>query len=666
MVCAGDKFNADEEAVAAAARRILLAAAPGRFDCVLADLRGIVRLPTDCNEAWEEEIRIAHGKCNGNKNNTCKQRLSFLSRAGHKVHAFFHARTGPSGCRLSGYIRVAYALLFLYSRGLMAFDLEFLMDPRVGVMPYRATRHTRHFMDETNTLSIFRYFPDSPLVLYGTFYLGLVSGFLLLLGIAPRWQAASIYLVLCNMHSHSYILYDHQDVMLRLWAFFLVLLPLDHVTIRDGFGLRPAAPEQGQTTSWPMWPFQLWRIVTCLVYAGAGLGKASSKYWQSGVALYYCLYDQGFGFKLFDLDWLFNRMITIKLMTWPVAVLEALSWITIWPRSTRRITFIAVVLLHLGIELTMVMHIFQYLSVLGWIVFFVEPNDGRSSNGSNGGKATLLLASPSSARHRTRKTLESILIFVFACLFIIDQLPTGFVERGSPEAMRPFVNKYIHKPRLRLRAKVSPLLKMTGLISGAWHLYTDEPANEMHRYTAVIKYKGGTKPTVWRSPDFSNSAWHVKERNLWVGAYYDYIGWDDDDNVFPAVSALVERLACIYSDNGIAYDVEGGQLVIHPNNTVSSISLMQHWTHGVKPPNDLGWFEPARQKMKTGSTCLYVFNVPDLERPFGMVRQYAYDEDSEYDEQSGCVDYHESDDKYHQIGSFTDDSGLNGNGRDEL
>lgn len=190
---------------------------------------------------------------------------------------------------MSGYIRVAYALLFLYSRILMALELKFLMDPRTGVMPYRATRHLLNEVKQKH--GIFQCYPDSPLVLYGVFYLGLFNGLLLLLGIAPRLNAIGVFCFLYNMHHHSQVLYDHQDVMLRLWAFFLILMPLDHITIYDKFGLEKKSSNSHQTQSWPMWPIQLWRIVTCMVYMGAGIGKLTSVegIWQNGTAIFWCL-----------------------------------------------------------------------------------------------------------------------------------------------------------------------------------------------------------------------------------------------------------------------------------------------------------------------------------------------------------------------------------------
>ena len=217
------------------------------------------------------------------------------------LDTFLHSRTGVAGCRLSGWIRFLYAMIFLYSRTLLAMELPFLFDPQTGVMPYRAMQSQR---EDGTDWTIFAWYPDSRLVLYGMYYVGLLNGWLLLLGIYPRLQLVGIFLFLINLHNHSNILWDNQEAMLRLWSFFLIFMPLDHITWYDGFGgwvttLRtmvknhlggttttsPTSSTTRTTTdsssneqlqqsqSWPLWPFPFVASVHMLHLYGCRIGE---------------------------------------------------------------------------------------------------------------------------------------------------------------------------------------------------------------------------------------------------------------------------------------------------------------------------------------------------------------------------------------------------------
>jgi len=582
------------------------------------------------------------------------------------IHDFFHLRTGPHGCRLVGYMRVCYAILFLYSRSLMAYDLIFLMDPQNGVMPYRSTRYT---MDDDD-YSVFKWFPHNPYVLYGLFSAGMVFGILFLLGVAPRFQAIGIFFFLYNFQNHNSILFDHQDVMMRMYVLMLALSPLDHITIYDRFGYKrhnTSIDDREQTSSWPMWPFRIWQGLVCLVYIGAGIGKLSAECWTNGTALFYPPYEEGFG-RFWNPDFIFNRMGPIKLLTWGVLLLECTCFITIWPLATRKITFASIVLLHVGIELTMIMHIFQYISVLGWVVFLIRPNDGRKKTTTavttvdNNNEINQVTKLPS----RRRRLIDTIIAVSLLSLMIIDSLPTGRIMSVLPHRrMRKFVKKRIHRPLLKARSYIYDAMNIVGLHTGEWTLFSGVPTHENHRYTAVIRFNNGTEPVVWRNPDWTHMSYIKRELTLWSDSYYFYLWNDNDEGAYPIIATFNEYLARTFSLEGaITYQHRTSKrrerLMIQPNNTVSSISLVIHTEQGL-PPDDFSlnpdnwWTEPARQpnNILKGSDCMFVMTLPKSKDRTQYIKiNYIYNPDRAYDIQSGCNRYDDKDDKYHAIGSY--------------
>ena len=74
---------------------------------------------------------------------------------------------------------------------------------------------------------------------------------------------------------------------------------------------------------------------------------------------------------IFNPDFIFDRMGPLLLMTYASLFLESVCVVTAWIWPT--ITVVAMVGLHLGIEASMNMHCFEWLCVLGWLMFLVQP-----------------------------------------------------------------------------------------------------------------------------------------------------------------------------------------------------------------------------------------------------------------------------------------------------
>eukprot|EP00547_Thalassionema_nitzschioides_P015311 CAMPEP_0194231924 /NCGR_PEP_ID=MMETSP0158-20130606/483_1 /TAXON_ID=33649 /ORGANISM="Thalassionema nitzschioides, Strain L26-B" /LENGTH=832 /DNA_ID=CAMNT_0038964615 /DNA_START=37 /DNA_END=2532 /DNA_ORIENTATION=+ len=576
-----------------------------------------------------------------------KQVFAFPSTALWSVYDFFHART--ENVRLVGYLRIAYAALFLYSRGLFAYDIVFLLDPHTGVLPYRSTQYT---VDDDD-YSLFALFPQSREVLYGLMALGLCNGILLLLGVAPRLQALGIFFFYYQFGNHNSILSDNQDVMMRMYALMLAMAPLDNITIWDGFG---RSSSKKTTSSWPMWPFRCWQILVCLVYVGAGYGKLSSDVWRSGEALYYPPYEEGFG-RFWNPDFIFNRMGPIKLLTWSTLALECLCMFAIWPKATRKFTFFSLVGLHLGIELTMIMHIFQYISVLGWCSFFVHPTTQSRQAAQPQRKRRVI-------GNWKRKLLETAVPVFLMYAFVTNTLPTSRILSVLPQSqykLKRWFRRNVHNNVINARNQLYPFLKVTGLHMGEWTLFSGVPTHENHRYTALIRFQNQSEPVIWQSPDWTASSWLERELMLWSDSYYYYI-WNNNDAVssFPILTTFMEHLARTYSAEGaIEYEgakddkLQGERLKIHSNNTIASISLVMHQETGQGPPRpDLDWWtQPARLSTVKHSECLYYWKFPKRRNKIQYkYMSYEYDEEDDLDAQTGCWKYNATDTEYHMVG----------------
>ncbi len=70
---------------------------------------------------------------------------------------------------------------------------------------------------------------------------------------------------------------------------------------------------------------------------------------------------------------LFDQLWIVKTMTWSVLAIEAALPLLLWIPRTRLLGVALGISLHLGIELTMHLFLFEWLMILGLVSFLGEP-----------------------------------------------------------------------------------------------------------------------------------------------------------------------------------------------------------------------------------------------------------------------------------------------------
>jgi hypothetical protein len=127
-------------------------------------------------------------------------------------------------------------------------------------------------------------------------YVGILCGFLLLLGVMPRWNLLGVYITTVSFHHFTDLPLDMQDHMFRIWTWWFLFLPLHHVTIYDVFQcgqsdngrIKPSpTPDQLAEDTWPIWPYRLIQLQVIFIYMGAAWGKLLlSNSWTSGLEIW--------------------------------------------------------------------------------------------------------------------------------------------------------------------------------------------------------------------------------------------------------------------------------------------------------------------------------------------------------------------------------------------
>lgn len=283
------------------------------------------------------------------------------------VAAFDRFCFDPIDLRLIGLMRVLYAALMFVNAAAWGPDL-LLWFGETGVMPFAASRQ----LGASDTLTLFSLLPRTDLtvqVAYGLLLLHLV---LLGVGIWSRLQAVGTFVWLLSFQHRYVTLFDGEDTVFRLLCAALIFLPLAHCYSLDAWLARRRGTPYPRVGS--AWALRLVQLEMTAIYASTAWEKLRGSDWLDGTALYYVSrLDDLFGHFPIPTA-LLESLTALKLMTWSVLAIEVALPFALWIPRTRRLGILLGVALHLGIEYSMSLFLFEWVMILG-LLAFARPED---------------------------------------------------------------------------------------------------------------------------------------------------------------------------------------------------------------------------------------------------------------------------------------------------
>lgn len=461
---------------------------------------------------------------------------------------FYFRRTSVDGCRMGGILRILFAVIFLFDHYLLQQDLEFLLSPFTGVLASfrNVTNATTGIAADPISWSLFDVEPQSEDWIWQLHWVSMGQGVLLLLGILPRFQLLGLYLYLVSLHRHNELMLDDEDTLLRLWCFFLLLLPLHHFTIYDVFRKFRRCDE-----SWPMWPWRLWQTEMCLIYWSSSVQKLLHPHgiWITGQAFYWLTHSAHFYPGLFNPDLFFNRAFPLKLSCWYLLAVECTCWLGVWMKDLQADIIAIMIVAHLVLEVSTNRLGFNLLAITGWMTFMVQadylpPLERRRWLRR---RIPFELQPP-----RIPKGFSGLLLklFVFLLTFgmAVDVIPSGILVGEKAQAG-------FHSFRLRY---VEPMLQSIGLWQRPWVIYETEPFPETSYYQAFIQLRNGTVVDR-RSPNWPTMTWWERKRTMRLKKFFTNLADDE--------AAWVS-----YCEH-IIHDMEGDVLAIELVRLVSIVHV---------------------------------------------------------------------------------------------
>ncbi len=296
--------------------------------------------------------------------------MSSLRKCLTALDGFLFEVPAPVMCSV---IRIAYAVLLLVLTTVWMLDATTWFT-EAGVLHLDAARKVA--ID--GTWSLFFWLPTDPRLVYAGLMILFAQGLLLLLGCWSRFQAACIFVWLTSFHNRNLLICDGEDTVFRLFAFFMIFMPLDHAWSlrRRLFGNEKG---QGQArdrvgSSDSAWALRLMQIEVTAIYLSTAYCKWQGVTWRDGTALYYVSRMQDVFGRLWLPDGLFENGWMVAACTWGVLGLETLLPLLLWLPATRRWAIVLGIGLHLSIEYSMHLFLFEWIMIVG-LLSFIRPSD---------------------------------------------------------------------------------------------------------------------------------------------------------------------------------------------------------------------------------------------------------------------------------------------------
>ena len=206
-------------------------------------------------------------------------------------------------------------------------------------------------------------------------WLHLCSAISLLFGFFTRSSAWIGFITLSSLHYYNPLILNSGDTVLRLMLFHLGFshagkaFSLDRYFSR-GAGLAPRVPRLEMP-----WAQRLIQLQISFLYFSTCFYKLEGRAWAYGEATYYTsrLWD----FERFPLPYVFDHLWAIRATTWGSLIIEFALGTLIWFKPLRVPVILAGVLLHLGIEYTMNIPLFEWI-MMSLLVVMLEPRQGRA------------------------------------------------------------------------------------------------------------------------------------------------------------------------------------------------------------------------------------------------------------------------------------------------
>ncbi len=226
-------------------------------------------------------------------------------------------------------------------------------------------------MDPGAHFSLLTHIPDSSLLVNVFFWVMIALAVLVTIGFMTRLSTIALYLCFMSLQMRNIYILNGGDNLLRVCGFFLMFAPAGAALSVDRL-LRIWRGKEGIAVpeSSP-WAQRMMQIEASIVYFTTAWWKTLGVTWMKGTAVYYSLHLREIA--RFPIPGMHSPFL-MRLAAWGTLVVEFSAGILVWFRDLRYFVLLAVIGLHLGIEYTMTLPLFEWITI-ATLITFVDPAD---------------------------------------------------------------------------------------------------------------------------------------------------------------------------------------------------------------------------------------------------------------------------------------------------
>lgn len=284
-----------------------------------------------------------------------------VARWREEWNRFFYQPQSPAPLAV---YRILLGCLLLANGLLLAPDLYTILGER-GMM----SAATLHAYSGTR-FNLLLVLPQQNGWLLGVFVLYLAAALLLTVGLWSRASAALVFITLASMQQRNPLVLHSGDTFLRVVSFLFIFAPIGAMYSVDHWLATRRGVAVASKPCLSPWAQRLIQYQFTLVYLAGVMWKLQGHTWVDGTALYYTSRLEEFW--RFPVPYLYQHMWSIKLLTWYALFVEFALATAIWVADFRYYVITMGILLHLGIEYSMNIPIFE-LTMIATLVTFVDP-----------------------------------------------------------------------------------------------------------------------------------------------------------------------------------------------------------------------------------------------------------------------------------------------------
>jgi hypothetical protein len=221
-------------------------------------------------------------------------------------------------------------------------------------------------------INLFAVIPQSDGWIQALFWIFLSSAALLTAGCLTRLNSVVVFVCLTSMDQRNLFITHGGDTFLRVAGFFLMFAPAGAAFSVDRLVRLRRGKADTAALEWSPWAQRMIQLEFTLLYLSAFFSKAQGATWVGGTALYYVYHMDEL--RRFPVPaWLLQPAM-LKLETWSALVIELCLGSLVWIAEFRYYVLALGVLLHLCLEYSLNIPLFQW-DVLSAYVLFLDPAD---------------------------------------------------------------------------------------------------------------------------------------------------------------------------------------------------------------------------------------------------------------------------------------------------